>query len=123
MGSPIACGGTLTITELHPDHRGLRTALRYVPAAQTALLALANDSVEQSYRHLNDQLADCCGNAPPPPPLGTALTGHTDADGPLCFVPGIGASGCWTCSRRIADSVGHAADLTHSSAGSEGYGV
>jgi hypothetical protein len=96
MGSPTACGGTLTITELHQDHRRLQTAVRYVPVGQTALFALAIDSVEQSYRHLYDQLAQCCDNAPPSPPLGTTLTGHTDAGGPLCFVVGISASGCWT---------------------------
>jgi hypothetical protein len=123
MGIPIAGGGTLTTAELYQDRRGLRTALRNVPSGQKALLALANHNVEQSYRHLNDQLADCRDNAPPPTPLGTALTGHTDAGRPLCFVPGPGASRCWTFSRRIADSADYVADLTHSCAGSEDYGV
>jgi hypothetical protein len=123
MGIPTACGGTLPIAELDQDRRGLRIALRYVPAGQKALLARANNSVEQSYRHLNDQPASCRDNAPPPTPLSTALTGHPGAGRPPCFVPSLGASRCWTRSRRIADFAGYVADLTHSCTGSEDYAV
>jgi hypothetical protein len=123
MGIPIAGGGTLTTAELDQDRRGSRTALRYVSVGQKALPALAYSSVEQSYRHLNDQLADCCANALPPVSPGATLTRNADRGPRLLVSPGLGASCCRTYVRRAADSVGYVADLTHSCAGSEDYGV
>lgn len=91
MGIPTECEGTITIAELDQDCRSLRTALRHAPTGRKAFLAPANSSVYQTYRHLNDQLADCRANGqaarPTPTPLGAALTGHTDAGRPVPVWP------------------------------------
>jgi hypothetical protein len=106
MGIPVRCEGANTIAELNPDRRGLGTVLRLAPTGQKAFLA-AENGVDQSYRHLTDQLANCCADAPPPTPPGAALTG-TSALVALChFVPGLGASRGWALSRRVLGSASY----------------
>jgi hypothetical protein len=90
MGIPVEGEGAITIAELHQDRRGLRIALRYAPIGEKAFLALANHGIDQPYRHVNDQLADCRASALPPMPPGTALTGHTDIGPDATLFPGLG---------------------------------
>ena len=115
MGISADCAGTITIAEVDQDRRGWRMALQYASTDR-------DSSINQSYCHINYQLADCRANAPPVPP-GAALTGNTNVGRPLPFSLGLGASRCRTCSRRAAGSARYVADLACSHGGREDHGI
>ena len=74
MGIPAECAGTITIAEFDQDRRGWRTALQNAPTDH-------NSTINQSYRRLYYQLADCRANVPQPVLPGAPLRENTDVGG------------------------------------------